>query len=249
MLGRMLLPTRSAMERMPACSCTSIFPGGTLRSPHTSPSDLTFSFCFTTPAFDKVGVGPCHLRWLLLLLDRRLPPREKELASSWARQLCEIATEVLVHPPSKPRVERDLRCSKLSDQLAQRQLGLFGFQENDRCPSTGRLRCKPHGLCKDAQTSPRFRVLLKARTRKLLQETPPGLFLIRRDLPHNQRSPTNSTSTVARQFHSPSPGVYVLSCVCCSEALCLCLSFSYRKKPAAFIEACFCLCEFFRAQV
>src|SRR5918999_477413 len=172
-------------------------PGGTSRSPHTSPSDLTFSFFFTSPAFDKVGFGPRHLRWLLLLLDRCLPPREKELASCWARHLCEIATEELVHPPSKPRVKRGLRCSKLSDQLTQRALGVFGFQENDRCPSTGRLRGKPHGLRKDAQSSSRFRVLLRARTRKLLQETPPGLFLIRRDLPRNQRSPTNSPSTTA----------------------------------------------------
>src|SRR5918998_3193236 len=143
-------------------------------------------------------VGPRHLRWLLLLpLARRLSPSEKELASCCARQLCEIATEELVHLPSKPRVERGLRCSKLSDQLTQRPLGVFGFEENDRCPSTGRLRCKPHGLCKDAQTSPRFLVLFKARTRKLLQETPPGLFLNRRDLPDKQRSPTNSPSTTA----------------------------------------------------
>jgi hypothetical protein len=148
------------------------------------------------PPSTKRDAGTGFLPCFLLPLTRHLWPSEKELASCCMRQPCEIAAEELVHLPSKPRVKRALRCSKLSDRLAHRPLGVFGFQENDRYPSTGRLRRKPHGLRKDAQTSPRFRVLFEARTRKLLQETPPGLFLIRRDRPDKQRSPTNSTSTI-----------------------------------------------------
>src|SRR5919112_524876 len=139
---------------------------------------FTLSLCFMGPAFGKRDACPRVLPCYLFPFARCLSPSEKELASCCAGQLCEIATEEVVHFPSKPRVERSLRRGKLSDQLAQRPLGVLGFQENDRRPSTGRLRCKPHGLRKDAQLPPRFRVAFKVRAGKLLQETPPGLFFV-----------------------------------------------------------------------
>src|SRR5918998_6331464 len=71
-------------------------------------------------------VLPCFLPFAGHLL-----PSKKELASSRARQPCEVATEELVHLPSKPGVERGHRCGELSDQLAQRPFGVFGFQEID----------------------------------------------------------------------------------------------------------------------
>src|SRR5215213_3246404 len=96
-VGRMLLPMRSAIERTPARSCTSISPGGILCSRHTfpvrpHPEDAAVGL------FDLVvdrGVPKVHLvilvdwsralRWPLLSLTRRLSPSEKELAARYTR--------------------------------------------------------------------------------------------------------------------------------------------------------------------
>src|SRR3712207_8989134 len=106
MVEWMLLPTRSAIGRTPARSCTSISPGWYFALTSYLSLRPHLLLCFTSPAFDKVGVGPRHLRrLLLLLLDRRLPPSEKAPAACYAWQPCEIAAEELAHLRLIPRSE------------------------------------------------------------------------------------------------------------------------------------------------
>jgi hypothetical protein len=129
---------------------------------------------------------------LLLLrpLARGLWPSEKGLGARDTWQRRESAAEEPAHLRPVPRVERGIRRRKLAQRPLERPLGVFGFEANDRHPPSGPLRRKPHGLGGDTQSSPRFHVLLIARTRKLLQKAPPGLLPIRRDLPGQQRGPT-----------------------------------------------------------
>lgn len=176
------------------------------RSPLSSVSlpTVPFSFCCAGPAFEEVGVGLRTLSWPLLPLDRRLSPSEKGLAACYTCQTREIVAEEPAHLLPVPRVERGIRCRK----LAQRTLGIFGYKVNDRHPSPGRLRHKPHGFGQDTQASPRLRVLLVARTRKFLQKPPPGLFLVRLDRPRQQQNPTHRC-----QHHRLSSAVSFVQCV------------------------------------
>src|SRR3712207_3683656 len=115
MVEWMLLPTRSAIGRTPARSCTSISP--------------RWYFALTS----YLSLRP-HL--LLLLYESCLrqsgrratpltmappsPPRppppakRKALAACYAWQPCEVAAEQLAHLRLIPRVERDLRFRKLA---------------------------------------------------------------------------------------------------------------------------------------
>ena len=68
---------------------------------------------------------------------------------------------------------------------------------------------EPHRLDRDTQASPRLRILLITRTRKVMQKPPPGPFLIRWDFPGYQQAPTHHC-----HYHRL-PSASLLLCLVC----------------------------------